>query len=174
MLGELPCAAKHLHPTIVDPTRPRNRVLFQRECRFLSQSHHPNIVQYLGVAQDPSTGLPILLMELMDDSLTHFLQQSEIRLPYHVQVNINYDIAQALACSPDPASRPLQQQCVTGRRWCKGKSDGFRDEQIDDTPFFHDPSHCVPRNPCLHVPRGHAGQGGRKQGGTGCWCPPTF
>ena len=35
-------------------------------------------------------------MELMDDSLTHFLEQSEVRLPYHVQVNINYDIAQAL------------------------------------------------------------------------------
>ena len=35
-------------------------------------------------------------MELMDDSLTHFLGQSEVRLPYHVQININYDIAQAL------------------------------------------------------------------------------
>ena len=97
MLGELPCASKLLHPTIIDPTRPRNRVLFERECRFLSQIHHPNIVQCLGVTQDPSTGLPILLMELMDDSLTHFLEQSEVRLPYHVQVNINYDIAQALA-----------------------------------------------------------------------------
>ena len=54
-------------------------------------------MQYLGVAQDRATGLPILLMELMDDSLTHFLELSEARLPYHVQVNINYDIAQALA-----------------------------------------------------------------------------
>ena len=35
-------------------------------------------------------------MELMDDSLTHFLELSEVPLPYHVQVNINYDIAQAL------------------------------------------------------------------------------
>ena len=97
MLGELPCAAKLLHPTIVDPTRPRNRALFEQECRFLSEIRHPNIVQYLGVAQDRATGLPILLMELMDDSLTHFLELSEARLPYHVQVNINYDIAQALA-----------------------------------------------------------------------------
>ena len=97
MLGELPCAAKLLHPTIVDPTRPRNRTLFEQECRLLSEIRHPNIVQYLGVAQDRATGLPILLMELMDDSLTHFLELSEARLPYHVQVNINYDIAQALA-----------------------------------------------------------------------------
>ena len=96
-LGELPCAAKLLHPTIVDPIRPRNRALFEQECRFLSEIHHPNIVQYLGVERDRATGLPILLMELMDDSLTHFLELSEARLPYHVQVNINYDIAQALA-----------------------------------------------------------------------------
>ena len=96
MLGELPCAAKLLHPLLIDPNKPRNREMFERECRFLSEIRHPNIVQYLGVAQDSQTGLPILLMELMDDSLTHFLQLSETRLPYHVQVNINCDISQAL------------------------------------------------------------------------------
>ena len=70
--------------------------MFERECRFLSEIRHPNIVQYLGVAQDPQRGPPILLMELMDDSLTHFLELSETRLPYHVQININCDISQAL------------------------------------------------------------------------------
>ena len=96
-LGELPCAAKVLHPTLVDPSYPRNRALFEQECRFLSEIRHPNIVQYLGVTHDLVTGLPTLLMELMDDSLTHFLEQSEERLPYHVQVNISHDIALALA-----------------------------------------------------------------------------
>ena len=96
MLGELPCAAKLLHPVLIDPNKPRNREMFERECCFLSEIRHPNIVQYLGVAQDPQTGLPILLMELMDDSLTHFLELSETHLPYHVQVNINCDISQAL------------------------------------------------------------------------------
>ena len=96
-LGELPCAVKLLHPTLVDPSYPRNRALFEQECRFLSEIRHPNIVQYLDVAHDPVTGLPILVMELMDDSLTHFLEQSEERLPYHVQVNISHDIALALA-----------------------------------------------------------------------------
>ena len=96
-LGDLPCAAKLLHPTVVDPNRPNSRDLFEKECRFLSQIRHPNIVQYLGVDLDKTTGLSILLMELMDNSLTHFLGKSEARLPYHVQVNINCDIAQALA-----------------------------------------------------------------------------
>ena len=71
--------------------------MFEQECRFLGEIRHPNIVQYLGIEHDHVTGLPILLMELMDDSLTHFLEQSEERLPYHVQVNISHDIALALA-----------------------------------------------------------------------------
>ena len=96
-LDELPCAAKFLHAILLDPDRPRNRTLFEQECRFLSEIRHPNIVQYLGVAEDEVSGLPILLMELMDDSLTHFLEQSEEPLAYHVQVNIGHDIALAVA-----------------------------------------------------------------------------
>ena len=96
-LDELPCAAKLLHPILVDPNNPRNRTRFEQECRFLSEIRHPNIVQYLGVAQDGGTGLPVLLMELMDDSLTHFLEQSEEPLAYHVQVNISHDIVLAVA-----------------------------------------------------------------------------
>ena len=71
--------------------------MFEQECRFLSEIRHPNIVQYLGVALDEESGLPILLMELMDDSLTHFLEQSVEPLAYHVQVNISHDIALAIA-----------------------------------------------------------------------------
>ena len=36
-------------------------------------------------------------MELMDDSLTHFLESSTQAVPYHIQVNICHDIAQALS-----------------------------------------------------------------------------
>ena len=54
-------------------------------------------MQYLGVAVDEESGLPILLMELMDDSLTHFLEQSDEPLAYHIQVNIGHDVALAVA-----------------------------------------------------------------------------
>ena len=54
-------------------------------------------MQYLGLYQDPETQLPVLLMELMDDSLTQFLERSQEPLPYHTQVNICHDIALALA-----------------------------------------------------------------------------
>ena len=45
---------------------------------------------------DPDTGLPVLLMELMDDSLTHFLEAATQQIHYHIQVNICHDIAMAL------------------------------------------------------------------------------
>ena len=104
---DLLCAAKIIHPTLFDPTvlhqiapqeqhkLPIRR--FQLECEFLSTVRHPNIVQYLGTHQDPETCLPILLMELMDDSLTHFLGSSPQPIPYHIQVNICHDISQALS-----------------------------------------------------------------------------
>ena len=63
----------------------------------MSAIRHPNIVQYLGTRQDPQTGLPVLLMELMDDSLTHFLESSQDAIPYHIQVNFCHDITKAIS-----------------------------------------------------------------------------
>ena len=99
MCDHLPCAGKILHPTLFQFNEPGAMTLmrrFEQECSYLSAIRHPNIVQYLGLHQDPETQLPVLLMELMDDNLTHFLQQSQDSLPYHTQANICYDIALAL------------------------------------------------------------------------------
>ena len=47
----------------------------------------------------PGCRLPVLLMEVMDESLTSFLEgpQDPPPLPFHIQVNIAHDVAQALA-----------------------------------------------------------------------------
>ena len=97
---DLPCAGKILHPTLFQSNDPGAMTVmrrFQQECSFLSAVRHPNIVQYLGSYQDPETRLPVLLMELMDDSLTRFLEQSQAPLPYYTQVDICHDVALALA-----------------------------------------------------------------------------
>ena len=101
---QLICAAKLLYPVLFQMQAPdpgkEHRQPFQRfkeECRFLSRVNHPNIVQYLGTYCDPDTNAPVLLMELMDESLTHFLESSPGDIPYHIQVNLSQDIAQALA-----------------------------------------------------------------------------
>ncbi len=97
--GQLPCAAKLLHDTLFqsgDPGIDSLTMKFEQECRFLSNIKHPNVVQYLGVARVPGSGRPVLLMELMDDSLTKLLERSR-PLPYFFQVNVCHDVALALS-----------------------------------------------------------------------------
>ena len=104
---DLVCAAKILHPLLTEhdqsplpneatsQTHPRQR--FEREYELLRAIRHPNIVQYLGLHHDLSSDSPVLLMELMDSSLTRFLENSPNPIPYHVQVNICHDIVIALS-----------------------------------------------------------------------------
>ena len=99
-LDKKPCAAKILHRVFIDSKDPGLSDFisrFEQECQILRDLKHPNVVQFLGVVQDPTTNKPILLMELMKDSLTHFLESSPTDIPYHVQVNISNDIALAVA-----------------------------------------------------------------------------
>ena len=100
MCDELPCAAKLLHSALFqfnDPGMPAMMRRFQQECELMGRFKHPCIVQYLGTVQDPESRRPILLMELMDESLTKFLERSTAPLAYHLQVNLSYDVALALA-----------------------------------------------------------------------------
>ena len=93
------CAAKIMHPTLFDLRDPGTVSYlrkFQEECHLLSLARHPNVVQYLATYSDPATRLPVLLMELCDESLTRFLERSPGPLPYHTQLNISHDIALAL------------------------------------------------------------------------------
>ena len=100
MCDNLPCAAKILHPTLFQFTAPGTTSVmrkFEQECRVLSAIKHPHIVQYLGTYRDPESRLPVLLMELMDESLTRFLERAQEPLPYHTEVNLFHDIALALS-----------------------------------------------------------------------------
>ena len=98
-LNELPCAAKLLHIVLFqndDPQSPTVQRRFVQECELLQNMRHPNVAQYLGVTLDPQSGLPILLMELLDGNLTDFLEQSDRPIAYHIQVKLWHDIALAL------------------------------------------------------------------------------
>ena len=99
---QLPCAAKVLHQTIVDPSNHdpgavRIMDRFSQECALLESIRHPNIVQYLAMTMDPESRLPVLLMELLDESLTKMLERSPQSLAYHIQVDICHDVALAIA-----------------------------------------------------------------------------
>ena len=114
---QLPCAAKVLHPTILDPSDPgAGKVMqrFQQECLILGNIRHPNIVQYLGITRDPESRLPVLLMELLDENLTKVLEHSQQSLAYYIQVDICHDIALAVAYlhSNDTIHRDLSSNNV--------------------------------------------------------------
>ena len=95
----LPCAAKIMHPTLFD-LHDTGAVSYLRkfheECHLLSLARHPNVVQYLATCYDPDTRLPVLLMELCDESLSAFLERSPGPLTYQIQLNLCHDIALAL------------------------------------------------------------------------------
>ena len=93
------CAAKIMHPTLFDLRDPGTASYlrkFREGCHLLSLDRHPNVVQYLATYYDPDARLPVLLMELCDESLTAFLERSPGPLSYHIQLNICHDIALAL------------------------------------------------------------------------------
>jgi serine/threonine-protein kinase TNNI3K len=76
---------------------------FTEECKLLSSLSHPNIVQFIGVCNLDEQGphpTPVLLTELMDESLMTFIARSRdslVFIPFHVEVNISHDIALALS-----------------------------------------------------------------------------
>ena len=99
---DLTCAAKLLHETLFDSSSPR--VLDEEEMRKFKQKlellhglRHPNIVQCLGIYEDPNMGLPVLMMELIDESLTTFLEKAVQPVRYDIQVNLCHDISVALS-----------------------------------------------------------------------------
>ena len=97
---QLVCAAKIMHHALFKFSDPSTNLLlekFRQECLVNSAAKHPNIVQYIHTYMDPETNLPVLLMELCDESLSGFLERSKDPLAYHLELDIANDIAQALS-----------------------------------------------------------------------------
>ena len=90
-------AAKFIYKHLLEPDFPTNRQKFDVNCKNLKSLSHTCIVRYIDIIIDHDTRLPVLIMELRDKNLTEFLKQySSKPLPYHVELNIGLDIAQAL------------------------------------------------------------------------------
>ena len=92
----LPCAAKVLerHPESNTISANIDKLRLQ-----LNYIRHPNIVQYLDIIVDPEhvSSSPVLLMELLDESLTQMLGRLQQPLALHIQLDLCHDIALAVA-----------------------------------------------------------------------------
>ena len=67
---------------------------FKDECRILSQVHHPNIVQFLGVFFQQGDHIPIIVMEFLPLNLDQCLEKHN--LPNEIQYSILHDVALGL------------------------------------------------------------------------------
>ena len=100
------CAAKEIHSILIEDVGEAERRLtidsFLRECRQCSMLRHPNVIQFLGVYY-PSTGvggdnrmrLPVMVMEMMADSLTSFVEKHE-KIPIYIKYSIVHDVSLGL------------------------------------------------------------------------------
>ena len=100
--GGVPCAAKKIHPILIDnvSSEERERIKhdFIRECLCCSSILHPKIVQFLGVYYDSGqSSLPIMVMELMDTSLTSFVENNKSQIAIQTKASVLYDVSQGLS-----------------------------------------------------------------------------
>ena len=104
----LPCAAKEIHSLLIDGVGLEEKKAikdgFIRECYHSSLIRHPNIVQFMGVYydkpsddSDPRTDLPIMVMELMDTSLTSFIEKNQSKIAIKTKLSILHDVSLGLS-----------------------------------------------------------------------------
>ena len=101
----LPCAAKEIHSLLIDGVSAEEKKAikdgFIRECYHSSLIRHPNIVQFMGVyyakPSDPRTDLPIMVMELMDTSLTSFIEKNQSKIAMKTKLSILHDVSLGLS-----------------------------------------------------------------------------
>ena len=99
------CAAKEIHSILVEGVgqgeMQRTIQSFMRECRQCSTLRHPNVIQFLGVYYPTRGGgakrvrLPVMVMEMMADSLTSFVDKHE-KIPVHIKYSIIHDVSLGL------------------------------------------------------------------------------
>ena len=99
------CATKEIHSILIEDVgeteRRRTIESFLRECRQCSMLRLPNVIQFLGVYYPTGAGganrmqLPVMVMEMMADSLTSFVDKHE-KIPVHIKYSIVHDVSLGL------------------------------------------------------------------------------
>ena len=97
----LPCAAKEIHSLLLDGVSAEEKKAikdgFIRECYHSTLIRHPNIVQFMGVYYTERSDLPIMVMELMDTSLTSFIENNQSKIAVETKLSILHDVSLGLS-----------------------------------------------------------------------------
>ena len=94
------CAAKEIHSILIDAAyspaeRRRLQNNFIRECDHCSKLNHPNIVHFIGIYHPLQQLFPVMIMELMDESLTNYAEKPNIS--FKRRMSILQDVAEGLS-----------------------------------------------------------------------------
>ena len=102
---ETVCAAKEIPTILIEDVREAERRQtidsFLSECLQCSMLRHHNVIQFLGVYYPTGVGganrmqLPVMVMEMMADSLTSFVEKHE-NIPVHIKYSIVHDVSLGL------------------------------------------------------------------------------
>ena len=94
-------AVKEIHPFLIEgvddgdkETIKRN---FVKECLCCSANRHPNIVEFVGVFYSNQSNIPIMAMEIMEHSLTSFVQKNKSNITIETKISILFDVSCGLA-----------------------------------------------------------------------------
>ena len=91
--GEGKFAAKKLHEVLITAVDTFHLV---KGCKLMCELRHPNIAQFFGVCKLSSSTFPAWVMELMDHSLDHSIENTA-DFPLETVISIFIDIANGLA-----------------------------------------------------------------------------
>ena len=95
-------AAKEIHSILITFANQEDKLVIRRnflqECYYCSKLCHPNIVSFKGVyfpdalkALENSFSLPVMVMELMEESLTRYVEKQPIDM--ETKLSILYDVS---------------------------------------------------------------------------------
>ena len=88
-------AAKEIHSILIQHDPGKLKEDFLRECSHYSKLNHPNIVSFKGVYYPVKNQLPAMVMELMDESLTKFVE-TKSGSSFARKASILHDVAKGL------------------------------------------------------------------------------
>ena len=94
-----PCAGKILHESLINASNVGASDLikkFEQECKLLKELRYPHIVQFLGLCFFDNCKSPVIIMELLNDSVDNWIRSVEGELPLSLKCNILRDTAKGL------------------------------------------------------------------------------
>ena len=126
-------AGKKIHEFLIIDTDP---VILVKELKVTMALEHPNIVRFYGICRLKSSTIPVMVMELMHQSLEDAISSKTTPLKYSTALSILLDVANGLAylhCyTPRVYHRDLTARNVLLDREMKAKLSDFGNSKIID------------------------------------------